>query len=101
MADPVVLTEVKNKAGLIRINRPKQRNALNGQVMADLIAAAEAFDADPAIGAVVLTGDEMAFAAGADIAEMAGATAISMATTKTSRMIHAALFETSDRRHAA
>jgi enoyl-CoA hydratase len=80
MADPVVLTEVKNKAGLIRINRPKQRNALNGQVMADLIAAAEAFDADPAIGAVVLTGDEMAFAAGADIAEMAGATAISMAT---------------------
>lgn len=81
MADPVILTEVKNKAGLIRINRPKQRNALNGAVMAALLDAALAFDTDPAIGALVITGDNAAFAAGADIAEMADASAISMATS--------------------
>lgn len=80
MPDPLVLTETHTRAGLIRINRPKQRNALNGEVMTQLIAAASAFDADPAVGAVVITGDDAAFAAGADIAEMAGASAVDMMT---------------------
>ncbi|ODU04352.1 MAG: enoyl-CoA hydratase [Pseudonocardia sp. SCN 72-86] len=57
--------------GLIRLNRPKQLNALNQQVMREVVAAAQAFDADPAVGAIVVTGSDRAFAAGADIAEMA------------------------------
>jgi enoyl-CoA hydratase len=58
--------------GLVRIDRPKALNALNEQVMHDVVAAVREFDADPAIGAIVLTGSERAFAAGADISEMAG-----------------------------
>ncbi|MBI4314805.1 MAG: enoyl-CoA hydratase/isomerase family protein, partial [Chloroflexi bacterium] len=73
-----ILTEVHDRAGLIRLNRPKQLNALNGTLIEELAAAAEAFDADPAVGAVVLTGDERAFAAGADIREMAEASAVEM-----------------------
>ena len=80
MSDSVVLTEIHGKAGLIRLNRPKQRNALNGHVMGLVVAAAEAFDADPNIGAIVITGDDAAFAAGADIAEMANATVVDMLT---------------------
>jgi enoyl-CoA hydratase len=80
MTDSVIVTETHNRAGLIRINRPKQRNALNGAVMAQLVEAAEAFDADPTIGALVITGDEAAFAAGADIAEMKDATTVEMMT---------------------
>ncbi len=80
MTDQVVLIETHDRAGLIRLNRPKQRNALNGAVMTQVVAAAEAFDADPAVGAIVITGDEAAFAAGADIAEMAGATTVEMMT---------------------
>jgi enoyl-CoA hydratase len=73
-----VMVETHQRAGLIRFNRPKQLNALNGAVMADLAAAAEAFDGDPGIGALVVTGDERAFAAGADIKEMAEASAVDM-----------------------
>ncbi len=73
-----ILTEVHDSAGLIRLNRPKQLNALNGTLIEELAAAAEAFDADPTVGAVVLTGDERAFAAGADIREMAEASAVEM-----------------------
>lgn len=80
MSDSVVLTEIHGKAGLIRLNRPKQRNALNGHVMGLVVAAAEDFDADPNIGAIVITGDDAAFAAGADIAEMANATVVDMLT---------------------
>lgn len=58
--------------GLIRLNRPKALNALNITVMNEVVDAAVAFDADPAIGAIVITGSERAFAAGADIAQMAG-----------------------------
>lgn len=60
--------------GLIRINRPEQRNALNQRTMAEIAQAAQAFDTDDSVGAVVLTGDARAFAAGADISELAGAT---------------------------
>ena len=57
---------------LITLNRPQALNALNSQVLADLIAAFAAFDADPTQGCAVLTGSAKAFAAGADIKEMAG-----------------------------
>jgi enoyl-CoA hydratase len=60
-----------DKVGVITLNRPKQLNALNDQLMTELGAALKAFDADPAIGCMVLTGSEKAFAAGADIGAMA------------------------------
>lgn len=56
--------------GLIRLNRPKALNALNSQLTDETFTAMEAFDADPAIGCIVLTGSDRAFAAGADIKEM-------------------------------
>ncbi len=59
------------KVGVITLNRPKQLNALNDQLMDELGAALQAFDADPAIGCMVITGSEKAFAAGADIGAMA------------------------------
>lgn len=64
--------------GLIRLNRPKAWNALRRQLMDELVDAAGHFDADPAIGAIVITGNEKAFSAGADIKEMAGASAVEM-----------------------
>ena len=60
------------KIGVITLNRPKQLNALNDQLMTELGAALQAFDADEAIGCMILTGSEKAFAAGADIGAMAG-----------------------------
>jgi enoyl-CoA hydratase len=60
------------KIGVITLNRPKQLNALNDQLMNELGAALKAFDADASIGCMVITGSEKAFAAGADIAAMAG-----------------------------
>jgi enoyl-CoA hydratase len=59
------------KVGIITLNRPKQLNALNDQLMDELGAALQTFDADPAIGCMVITGSEKAFAAGADIGAMA------------------------------
>jgi enoyl-CoA hydratase len=67
-----LLTEMRGNVGLITLNRPKALNALNSTVMRELAAALKAFDADPAIGAIVLAGSEKAFAAGADIKEMQG-----------------------------
>jgi enoyl-CoA hydratase len=64
---------------LIRLNRPKQLNALNSALAAQMIAAIQTLDADPEIGCLVITGNERAFAAGADIAEMAGLSAQEMA----------------------
>lgn len=57
--------------GLVTLNRPKALNALNAQLVREVVAACRAFDADGAVGAVVITGSERAFAAGADIKEMA------------------------------
>jgi len=62
------------KVGLIRLNRPKALNALNGQLMNELHSALRAFNDDDNINCVVITGNERAFAAGADIKEMAGRT---------------------------
>jgi enoyl-CoA hydratase len=71
---PYELIEVRTeggKVGIVTLNRPKQLNALNNQLMDELGAALKAFDADPAIGCMILTGSEKAFAAGADIGAMA------------------------------
>ena len=78
MSDALIVVETHGRAGVIRINRPKQLNALNGAVMRVLVDAALAFDADAAVGAIVITGDERAFAAGADIKEMASASVVEM-----------------------
>jgi len=59
------------KVGVITLNRPKQMNALNAELMIELGTALKAFDADPLIGCMILTGNEKAFAAGADIGAMA------------------------------
>lgn len=66
-----ILVEVQGRVGLIRLNRPKALNALNDDLMNELGAALQKFDADDAIGCIVLTGSEKAFAAGADIGAMA------------------------------
>jgi enoyl-CoA hydratase len=68
--EQLVKTERHGKAGLVRLNRPQALNALSDALMAELGAALVKFDADPAIGAIVITGSERAFAAGADIREM-------------------------------
>jgi enoyl-CoA hydratase len=73
-----ILTETRQRVGLVRFNRPKELNALNSVLMEELVTALEAFDRDPAIGCLVVTGSERAFAAGADIKEMAEATAVEM-----------------------
>lgn len=66
----MILVETHGAVGLIRFNRPAALNALCDQLMGELGEQLLAFDADPAIGAIVLTGSEKAFAAGADIKEM-------------------------------
>jgi len=73
-----ILVETVERAGLVRLNRPQARNALNAALMRELVDALQAFDADDAIGAMVVTGDNKAFAAGADIKEMAGKTPVEM-----------------------
>ncbi len=73
-----ILTETDGHVALVRLNRPQALNALNTTLMTELADALEAFDADDAIRAIIITGNDRAFAAGADIKEMAGATAISM-----------------------
>lgn len=65
-----IKTEVRGKAGIITLNRPKALNALCDGLLADVIHAARAFDKNKEIGAIVITGSEKAFAAGADIKEM-------------------------------
>ncbi len=69
-----LLVERQGRVGLIRFNRPQALNALNRQVMHDILDILARFDADPGIGCIVLTGSEKAFAAGADIKEMADLT---------------------------
>jgi enoyl-CoA hydratase len=67
----LILVRTEGRVGVITLNRPKALNALNGQLMDELGAALKAFDADPEIGCMVITGSEKAFAAGADIGAMA------------------------------
>lgn len=71
MSTTHILVETKGRVGLIRFNRPQALNALNALLVAELGEALRAFDADASIGCIVITGSEKAFAAGADIKEMA------------------------------
>jgi len=76
MAYQFLLVETHGRVGLVRFNRPDKLNALSPDVIAELAAALETFDADDGIGAMVLTGDARAFAAGADIGAMATDTVV-------------------------
>jgi len=73
-----ILLERRGRVGLITLNRPEALNALNVALMNDVVAAATELDADPEIGAIVLTGSTRAFAAGADIKEMSTQTYMDM-----------------------
>lgn len=78
MAYKEIIVETHDRVGLVRLNRPKALNALNQQIMGEIIDALRTYDGDSAIGAMVITGDERAFAAGADIKEMAEASSVEM-----------------------
>jgi enoyl-CoA hydratase len=69
-----IRVERRGAVGIVTLNRPQALNALNAALVEELAAALDAFEADDAIGAIVLTGNERAFAAGADVKEMAGKT---------------------------
>jgi enoyl-CoA hydratase len=70
MTPELILAEKKGRVGLVTLNRPKQMNALNAQLMQELAGALYGFDADEGVGCIVIAGNEKAFAAGADIAAM-------------------------------
>ena len=71
MSFELIIAETRGRVGLITLNRPKAMNALNDQVMDEIGQALDGFEADDNIGAIVITGSEKAFAAGADIGAMA------------------------------
>jgi enoyl-CoA hydratase len=71
MTYELILIERQDRVGLITLNRPQALNALNNQLMREVMDALDEFDRDDSIGAMVITGNEKAFAAGADIKEMA------------------------------
>jgi len=81
MTYTAIEVEIHDRVGLIRLNRPNALNTLNSTIMEELVQALEDFDADDGIGAIVITGSDRAFAAGADIREMADATAVDMLLT--------------------
>ena len=85
MTAEYIITRVDGRVGIIQFNRPKFLNALNQGLMSETAAAAEAYDANPDIGCIVITGNERAFAAGADIKEMADATPAGMLQDSTVR----------------
>lgn len=70
MTEPCILVSTVGAVGIITLNRPKALNALNEQLINEMNAALDGFQADPAIGCIILTGSDKAFAAGADIREM-------------------------------
>ena len=71
MSYETILVDREERVGIITLNRPQALNALNTQVMNEVTTAAAEFDADPGIGAIIVAGNAKAFAAGADIKEMA------------------------------
>ncbi len=73
-----IIVEIQDGVGLVRLNRPKVMNALNYTLMKELMDALEALDQDENVGCIVITGNERAFAAGADIREMAEATPVDL-----------------------
>jgi enoyl-CoA hydratase len=76
--EPNVLVERDGRVGIVLMNRPKQLNALSGELMEAVVAALTELDDDPEIRAIVLGGGERAFAAGADIAELSAATPVTL-----------------------
>jgi enoyl-CoA hydratase len=78
VAEPNVITEREGRVGVVLMNRPKQLNALSGELMAAVVEALGELDADPEIRAIVLGGNERAFAAGADISELAAGTPVTL-----------------------
>lgn len=78
MSYETIHTSVQGAVGVVTLNRPKVLNALSHALMAELAQAVDAFEADDTIGVIVLTGNEKAFAAGADIAEMVDKTSVDM-----------------------
>jgi len=70
MSTEFIVVETRGRVGVVTLNRPKQMNALNAQLMQELAQALYAFDANDGVGCIVITGNEKAFAAGADIAAM-------------------------------
>ncbi len=83
-----ILVETHHRVGLVQLNRPQALNALNNQLVGELMEALTVLDGDVSVGAVVITGNERAFAAGADIKEMADASAVEMLS-----MDHISLFD--------
>jgi enoyl-CoA hydratase len=77
-AEPVVLVERDERIAVVLLNRPKQLNALSDELMSALVDALRDLDADPSIRCIVVGGSERAFAAGADIGELAQATPVEM-----------------------
>ncbi|KQT88308.1 enoyl-CoA hydratase [Aurantimonas sp. Leaf443] len=75
---PIVIEEREGRVAVLRLNRPEALNALNAAVMAEIVARTARLDADPEIGAILLTGSQKAFAAGADIKEMENAAAMDL-----------------------
>jgi len=73
-----ILTRTTERVGIAQLNRPQQLNALNLDLMLELMEALEAFEADAEIGCLIVTGNDRAFAAGADIKAMANATPADM-----------------------
>src|SRR5215468_2542348 len=73
-----ILAAAEDAIGIVTLNRPSVLNALNNELMAELVAALREFDNDDNVRVIILTGSERAFAAGADIKEMSDETAISM-----------------------
>src|SRR5262250_462353 len=77
MAYQTIIVETKGRVGIVRLNRPNALNALNAQLIEELSAALDGLEADDGIGCIVITGNEKAFAAGADIKEMQAKTYMS------------------------
>jgi len=78
MAYTSILVETRGRVGLVTLNRPQALNSLNHALMRELMDALDAFDKDDAVGAMVIAGNDKAFAAGADIKEMADESALDM-----------------------
>jgi enoyl-CoA hydratase len=72
MSTQTIIVERRGRVGIVRLNRPQALNALNATLKDELLHAVEAFDADADVGCILMTGSDKAFAAGADIKEMAG-----------------------------
>jgi enoyl-CoA hydratase len=78
VAEPIVLVERDGHVAVVRLNRPEQLNALSGELMRTLVETLRELDADRDVRAIVLAGSERAFAAGADVGELAAGTAVSL-----------------------